>query len=104
MTLQSLKTAAIDRRQLAHLSHHLAAIGFTEDGIREAVSGAPSPDPWSFASQDLPADGSPLSVVLRVDRLSQCGDETQQHYPAKPCLKPEGVVHRAIVSAGRHGA
>ena len=66
MTLHSLKTPAIDRRRLAQLRHHLAGIGFTEDGIRAAVSGAPSPDPWSFASQDLRADGSPLSVVARL--------------------------------------
>jgi methylase of polypeptide subunit release factors len=64
--LQSLKTPAIDRRRLGILAQHLAAIGFTEEGIRQAVSGAVSPDPWSFASHDLRSDGSPLSVAARL--------------------------------------
>jgi len=66
LTLSSLKPPAVDGRRLAQLSNHLAGIGFTEDGIREAVSGASSPDPWSFASHDLRADASPLSVLARL--------------------------------------
>jgi len=66
VALHALKTPAIDAPRLAQLSQHLAGIGFTEDGIRETVSGVPAPDPWSFASHDLRADGSPLSVVARL--------------------------------------
>jgi methylase of polypeptide subunit release factors len=66
VTPHSLKTPAIDPARLAQLSQHLAAIGFTEDGVRQAVSGAAAPDPWSFASPELRADGSPLSIVARL--------------------------------------
>lgn len=66
MTSPSLKTPSADGPRLARLSHRLAEIGFTEEGIRESVVGAPSPDPWSFASHDLSADGSPLSVATRL--------------------------------------
>ena len=66
MTSHSLNTPSVDPRLLAQLSQHLTAIGFSEDGIREAISGAPSLDPWSFASHDRRADGSPLSVVARL--------------------------------------
>jgi len=64
--LHSLKTPAIDHRRLAQLTHHLVGIGYSDAGIREVVSGATSPDPWSFSSHDLRADGSPLSVVARL--------------------------------------
>ena len=84
MTLQSLKTPAIDRRRLGQLSHHLAGIGFTEEGIREAISGAPSPDPWSFASHDLRADGSPLSIVARLFCLGVSVERRQ----AEPAFGP----------------
>ena len=66
MTSPSLNPPSVDRRLLAQLSHHLTAIGFTEDRIRDAVNGAPNPDPWSFASRDLRADNSPLSIVARM--------------------------------------
>ena len=56
----------MDRPRLTRLADHLAAIGFTEEGVRAAAGGAPSPDPWSFATDDLRADGSPLSIVARL--------------------------------------
>jgi methylase of polypeptide subunit release factors len=52
--------------RLAQLSHHLTAIGFNDDGIREAVGGASSPDPWSFGTREVRADGSALSAVARL--------------------------------------
>jgi methylase of polypeptide subunit release factors len=66
VTVQVLKTPTADLRRLAQLSDHLAAIGFTEDGIRGAISGAPSADPWSFSSREVGGDGSPLSVAARL--------------------------------------
>lgn len=66
MTSQSLRTPSVDRVRLAAFSRHLTSIGFTEDGIREAAGAGPSPDPWSFATHDLGADGSPLSVIARL--------------------------------------
>jgi methylase of polypeptide subunit release factors len=66
VALQSLKTPAVDRRRLGLLTQHLAAIGFTEDGIRQAVSAGPTADPWSFESRDVRTDASPLSVAARL--------------------------------------
>ena len=63
---QFLKAPAADRARLARLAEHLHAIGFTEDGVRGAIGGGTSPDPWSFASDDLGADGSPLSVIAKL--------------------------------------
>ena len=57
----------MDRPRLTRLADHLTAIGFTEEGVRAAAGGgAPSPDPWSFATDDLRADGSPLSIIARL--------------------------------------
>jgi methylase of polypeptide subunit release factors len=66
VTSRSLKAPWVDRARLARLAEHLTAIGFTEDGVRAAGGGAPSPDPWSFATDDLRADGSPLSVIAKL--------------------------------------
>ena len=63
---QSLKAPSADRARLARLAEHLAAIGFTEEGIRSAAGAAAPADPWSFAPADLHADGSPLSVIAKL--------------------------------------
>ena len=60
-----MRTPALDRPRLAKLSRHLAEIGFTEDGIR-ALRGARTPDPWSFATDELQSDGSALSIIARL--------------------------------------
>jgi methylase of polypeptide subunit release factors len=56
----------VDRARLTRLADHLTAIGFTEEGVRAAGGGTSSPDPWSFATDDVRADGSPLSIVARL--------------------------------------
>ena len=63
---ESLKAPSVDRAKLARLTEHLRAIGFSEDGVRTAIGGGTSPDPWSFASDELRADGSPLSVIAKL--------------------------------------
>ena len=65
VTPHSLNAPSADRARLVSLAEHLTAIGFTEDGLRTSGS-SPARDPWSFASGDLAADGSPLSVVTRL--------------------------------------
>ena len=66
MKSSSLSAPSADRALLAALADHLIAIGFTEDGLRAAGGSAPSTDPWSFASGDVAADGSPLSVIIKL--------------------------------------
>ena len=66
MASESLKAPSVDRAKLARLAEHLHAIGFTEDGVRAAIGGGTSPDPWSFASDELRSDGSPLSVIAKL--------------------------------------
>ena len=66
MTSPSLSAPSADRALLATLADHLVAIGFTEDGLRTAGGSAPANDPWSFASGDVVADGSPLSVIIKL--------------------------------------
>jgi methylase of polypeptide subunit release factors len=56
----------VDRAILARLTEHLAAIGFTEEGVRALSGAAPSADPWSFAADDQRAERSPLSVVAKL--------------------------------------
>ena len=62
----SLSAPSADRALLAALADHLVAIKFTEDGLRAAGGSAAAKDPWSFASGDLAADGSPLSVITKL--------------------------------------
>ena len=66
MTTHSIGTPSADSARLALLSRHLTAIGFSEEGIREAIGGAPSPDPWSFGTRELRAEGSALSAVAKL--------------------------------------
>ena len=58
-------TPSLDRERLAQLRQHFVGIGFTEDGIRQAVGGT-LPDPWSFATSELRADSSPLSAIAKL--------------------------------------
>ena len=62
---QSLKAPVADPTRLAKLVEHFATIGFTEEGLR-ASRGAAASDPWSFASAEVGADGSPLSIVTKL--------------------------------------
>ena len=66
MSSQTLKAPSVDRAILARLAQHLDAIGFNEQGLRAVSGSAPSADPWSFATNDVRTDNSPLSVVARL--------------------------------------
>jgi methylase of polypeptide subunit release factors len=66
VTTRALKAPSIDRDLLGAFTEHLTTIGFTDEGVRTAAGSQSASDPWSFASGDLRADESPLSVVIKL--------------------------------------
>ena len=66
LTTHTVKAPVLDRARLETLSRRLGDIGFTEDGIREVIGGAPSPDPWSFTTPNLQSGVSPLATIARL--------------------------------------
>ena len=66
MTSQSLRAPVVDPPRLAELAEYFAAIGYTEEGVRAYATPVTPPDPWSFASVDVRADASPISIVTKL--------------------------------------